>query len=381
MMKLCLFLTYGMSLERWDQLGILERELALYEKLAGLGVRISLFTYGNQKDLSYETRFPSFKIFPAYADLRKPSSRVVRFFQSLGFAKRYKTFFEEHDLFKTNQLWGVWIPLQVQKMLKKPLIFRAGYEAYLFAILGKSPRLVKVVTYFFSRKAYRQASAVIFSSHSAKQFAERTFKVDASKIYVIPNAVHFDSIPDESLPPSNRTLAIGRLEKQKNLFNAISAAAMTSTGLDILGEGSLKKDLQRFAEETKADVQFFDRVPHHEILKKIQQSSFCLLSSLYEGSPKVLLEMMACGKAVVATRVSGIEEIIQSGITGILTGTSAEEIAQGMRPMIQSPELCREMGDRARRYAKEHFSLEVLKDREYQLYQSLIEKKDLAVAL
>ncbi|MSR77606.1 MAG: glycosyltransferase family 1 protein [Candidatus Omnitrophica bacterium] len=377
MMTLCLFLTYGISLKRWDELGILERELALYEKLSKRGIQVSIFTYGDKQDLDYTRRFPGFRIFPAYAHLPKPKNKIGKFFQSLTFAQKFSAFFQEQDLLKTNQMWGAWVPLSVQSRLNKPLILRAGYEAYLFSKLEKVSRIQQMFTYIVSRIAYQKADRIILSSQSAKTFVLKTFPVESSRIDVIPNAVDLSRIPDLSGYPvqlPHRTIIIGRLEEQKNLFNAIAAAATTSIGLDIIGAGSLKEKLEIFAKEKSADVRFLGTMSHSEMIQKISQYLFCLLPSYYEGSPKALLEMMACGRAVIGARVQGIEEIIQDGETGMLTGTSAEEIAQGMRPLIQSPELCREMGAKARRYAEDHFSLEVLQDREYQLYQPFAKK-------
>jgi hypothetical protein len=81
--KLCLFLTYEGSLKKWHESGILDREASLYEGLIKQGAKIAFFTYGNEQDFRYKTRFPEIEIIPAYATVKKFKNRKLAFFQSL----------------------------------------------------------------------------------------------------------------------------------------------------------------------------------------------------------------------------------------------------------------------------------------------------------
>jgi glycosyltransferase involved in cell wall biosynthesis len=70
--------------------------------------------------------------------------------------------------------------------------------------------------------------------------------------------------------------------------------------------------------EVSEQINFVGNLPHDRVLEHMRECLFFALASRAEGLPLVLAEAMACGKAVVATNVDGVPEIVQDGCTGIL---------------------------------------------------------------
>jgi glycosyltransferase involved in cell wall biosynthesis len=92
-----------------------------------------------------------------------------------------------------------------------------------------------------------------------------------------------------------------------------------------------------------------------------------------EGMPTAVLEAMASGKAVVATDVGAVEELVDDGVTGfVVEPENPAAIARAVLRLIQDPELRRRMGDAGRERASEHFDLDRLADLHLHAYRTAI---------
>jgi glycosyltransferase involved in cell wall biosynthesis len=94
------------------------------------------------------------------------------------------------------------------------------------------------------------------------------------------------------------------------------------------------------------------------------------MPSLSEGLPMALLEAMACGKAVIASAVGAIPQMIADRVNGWLIDPADEQgLAAAMRGLIMSPELRASMGREARRTIESRFSAEIMAERHVELYR------------
>ena len=99
---------------------------------------------------------------------------------------------------------------------------------------------------------------------------------------------------------------------------------------------------------------FYKDIP--QILKCMDV--YCL-PSLSEGFNRSLLEAMACGLPVIATRVGGNIEIVQDGVNGLLVPPSnSERLADAIAELLRDREKARNMGFEGRRIVEENFSIE-----------------------
>ncbi len=185
------------------------------------------------------------------------------------------------------------------------------------------------------------------TSHSLQ-----TQGIPAECIYIkpmIPNNINsFFQIERNqiSLEQPVSLLFIGRLEKQENLtmladvFKIISSYFCNKIELKIVGEGSekylLRKRLQR--NKIEKNVRFLGWIHHSEITKVFAESEIFVLTSLYEGYPRVLMEAAASGMPTVATAVSGSDESIIDGKTGyIIPINDINAFADKVAYLIRNP--------------------------------------------
>jgi glycosyltransferase involved in cell wall biosynthesis len=110
-----------------------------------------------------------------------------------------------------------------------------------------------------------------------------------------------------------------------------------------------------------------------DILSMYGQVNVFALSSLSEGLPNVILESMAIGLPVVATRVGGLPEIIDDGRTGILVEPRAHSaLAAGIVRLLRDGEFSREVARQAREDVYHRFSPDVQTERLLDVYRKAI---------
>ena len=165
--------------------------------------------------------------------------------------------------------------------------------------------------------------------------------IDTKKFY--PNKV-IRNDSRKKLEIQNETRAIlfvGRLEEIKRVDRIIASLEFLNDGkengryqLFIAGDGTLRRDLERLVikQGLVEDVRFLGYVPHQELPYYYNMADVLVLPSEMEGVPMVILEALASGVPVVASRVGGIPDIIEDGINGI---TLEEVEAQSLSAAIQ----------------------------------------------
>lgn len=376
--RVCLFFTFGMNLCRWDEAGILDREVCLYEKLIEHGVEVAFFTYGDQSEFDYADRLAGIRIIPAWSKWPSPKGKAAKLAASLTVPWIWRRELGHYHLLKTNQMWGAWVPLLARRLIGKPVLLRCGYEAYRHALEEKVPWFTRHMIRWLAKWAYASCDKVALSYQGAADFATKVFGLRQTKVVIQPNYVDthaFRPIPSDVHYP-RRVLFVGRLDKQKqkNLSSLIQAIARSGLGLDIVGQGRLEILLESEARALGADVRFLGVVSNIKLPKIMARYPVFVLPSLYEGNPKVLLEAMSCGMAVIGTDVHGTKDIIRNGVTGLLCGTSSESLAGCIEKLVHNKDLRRSVGIAAREYILEHFSLDRIVLKEMEIYQRVIKE-------
>jgi colanic acid/amylovoran biosynthesis glycosyltransferase len=188
----------------------------------------------------------------------------------------------------------------------------------------------------------------------------------------LPDAAGIDF--ERPLSSPLRVLSVGRFTETKGLKYASRGvkACRAPVALRLIGYGELESELRREALADGANpVEFLGRMPHERVLQSMSTSDVVLLPSVVaesgdmEGIPVALMEAMARGCLVIATRHSGIPELVDSGRSGILVpehspGDIAEALEQIASGAHQVPALRRN----ARAVVERHFNGALL-DREF----------------
>jgi glycosyltransferase involved in cell wall biosynthesis len=117
-------------------------------------------------------------------------------------------------------------------------------------------------------------------------------------------------------------------------------------------------------------VVFMDEMPQQGLAKHIAQSIALVLPSVSEALGRVVFEAMACGTLVIGSKVGGIPEMIQEGITGFLVPPGeVKPLEETLRRVLNDPNEAEKMGRLAQEFAREFFSQRVYQKDYAQLFQ------------
>lgn len=213
--------------------------------------------------------------------------------------------------------------------------------------------------------------------------------VNENKIAVVPNGIDlglFSGKKCEDTDPclrqcglekDNYVLFIGRLSVLKGAQYAIEAfrginKEHPSTKLAIVGKGDYESHLKNLA-RGMGNVVFLGSVNSTKVKRILYENSLLVVvPSFYEALPMVVLEAMACSKAVVASNVGGIPLLVRNGKSGFLAKPGdSKDLERLINILCEDGKLRESMGSFGRRLVEKEFSVDRMVDRTLKVYESL----------
>jgi len=217
---------------------------------------------------------------------------------------------------------------------------------------------------------WRAARFVLVNASAVGDAHGRERGLPAEKVVVVPNGVPDD--PARALPMGSSTSftigTLGRLSRLKGVHHLIAASSRLAVSgvpvhLAIAGDGSEANALRDLAASSGiADrVRFEGFVPDERAGEFLAGLDVFVLASLTEGLPFTVMEAMRAGLPIVASRVGGVPEMIEDGVSGILYDAGDEmALATALERLWRDPELARRLGIASRRRYEERFTLEAM---------------------
>ena len=254
----------------------------------------------------------------------------------------------------------------------KPVIF-GGECMFLYKMLPhvKDETITAELNHYkawfdYTQQFVKDLDYRIFSTPQIKRDAEQQYKTNGvpekyyKNLYFIDNTIDIPPF----IPVNNPVLEVifvGRGSPQKRVHIAAKIAQiMCETKKNI--HFSFVGDVENFIpEEARPYCQLYGSITDKNILNDLYlKSDVLLLTSLYEGLPIVVMEMMARGRVVVSTAIDGIPDYIRHNENGfLLTGNDEDNlISQGVECLsllLENPELRERLGKKNYEEAIAHF--------------------------
>ncbi len=178
--------------------------------------------------------------------------------------------------------------------------------------------------------------------------------------------------PDSKPWDTPLLLSVGQLKEKKGLAYLIKACRILkdrgyNLECQIVGEGPLRPALEAQIRQLSLEdaVTLCGALPHPEVIEKYRQATLFVLPCVVsangdrDGIPNVILEAMAMQVAVVSTRHSGIPEVVEDGVNGLLVPPADEvALAEALAQLLDDPERRCQLGQRGRQTVIEKFSVE-----------------------
>jgi glycosyltransferase involved in cell wall biosynthesis len=236
----------------------------------------------------------------------------------------------------------------------------------------------------FVRRICRWADHVVaISSETAREIREL---VDVP-VEVIPYTTPFPGHPAPralSAPGGKQRtiLFIGRLVELKGLAYLIEAAARLDGRVPVrivaIGIGPERQRLEALARERNVEVDFRNKVPDAELHQAFVTSDLLVLPSIIdargdtEGLGVALLDAMSYGIPAIASRVGGIPDIIEDGVSGLLVPPAdPQALANAIARLAGDPAYAKRLADAGRERLRSHFSWDVITARWDAVYRTV----------
>lgn len=230
-------------------------------------------------------------------------------------------------------------------------------------------------------------------SADLQHWLQHVVHIPARKLQLVPNGVdteRFTARPEHCttqspfpFPPDSIVLGtVGRLQAVKDHHCLIDAFAQLRTlvpelahrlRLVIVGDGPCSAALHQQVQALELHDVVWLPGARDDIALLMRHLSVFVMSSIAEGTPVTILEAMASGLPVVATRVGGIPEVVQPGHTGLLVDAQdALALANAMATYCVQPTLAKQHGAHGRARVEAHFSIKTTVATYLALYDQLL---------
>jgi len=334
--------------------------------MEGHGITLS-FEQGKSElelGLSYDV-----EVFIGYGDENWQNSKYFRTYKMpLQFLPLYS---------KAHRLWfNVWAYFAVKKNHKKTpydVIHLHGdfVEAFFGGKLSKKLGIPAVLTIHagLNKRLLRPKNAKYFKNISkiicvSQEIANdlKSIDVPEKKLAVISsgiNLVEFKNADENKIAdlrnqyPKPIIISIGVLRPAKGFKYLIDAFKIIKekfgeATLIIIGDGSDRAELEKQVENTSG-IYFLGRQDHVRVIEYLKAADIFVLASIFmkgdrEGTSNSIMDAMAAGLPVVATKVGGNPYLVKEGINGFLVeDKNSNELAGAMIKLIDNPEICEKM--------------------------------------
>ena len=183
--------------------------------------------------------------------------------------------------------------------------------------------------------------------------------IPADRVHVIPpgyDPALFAKAVADPFPglPRPRVAYLGRLAPQKDVGTLLEAFALLPAGAQLLlvGDGPDRAALARRAQAFGSRVHFTGFVPHARVPAILRHADMLVLPSVYEDLSSALIEAMAAGLPVVATRVGGTADLVHDSVNGLLVAPGdPAALAAAISRVLTGPAAAARLSAAARRTA------------------------------
>ncbi len=277
------------------------------------------------------------------------------------------------DIIHAHWVANGFVGMLLKWINRKPLIITIhGSDAYYFSRNTIFKRIARFIL--------KRADHVIVVN---KEIETLLFAIgiDSSTITVIHNGVPYmeDFLNIPILHKSNnRLLWVGRFSAEKNPLYAVQIfqkvlKSIPSAHLTMVGDGPEQKACRQYSEKHSLGdhITFAGKKDHRDIPEIFSQHSILMLTSHREGLPLTILESLAAGRPVVATRVGGIPEVVQENSSGYtIQVNDLDAFSKHILDLLQNHNKYNQFAERAREFVRKNHTWDKIANDTEKIYQT-----------
>lgn len=252
-----------------------------------------------------------------------------------------------------------------------PAVFTVHGWAFTEGVSGRARLLYRCIEKLMAPLAAR----IITVSKYDKELALSSGVAEDSSLTVIHNGIPDIRSTCIRERGAVKLIMVARFDAQKNqrlLLKALASLKDCSWHMDFVGDGRLLEVSKEYASE----LGLTDRVSflgvRMDVGKLISQADVLLLISNWEGFPLTILEGMRAGLPVIASRVGGVAEAVEDGVTGFLIGREDESgLVEAIRELVDNEALRLSFGKNGRERYEREFTFDRMLEKTVAVYHEL----------
>lgn len=261
-------------------------------------------------------------------------------------------------------------------------LFPSGYYAAIASLFSKSVKLIYTEHNVFNRRRkykfirpierfiYKRFNVIIAVGNIVRAELIKWLPSINNKVITIPNAIPIEYC-SETANKDIDILFVGRLEKVKGVDILLKAVKKLNGNYKtvIVGDGSERKNLECLANELELNDNVSFTGIRYDVIDFMCRAKVFVLPSRWEGIPLTLLEAMSLGLPVIATKVGGNTELINSNENGVLVEPdNIREFVDNIKLLMGNTFLRDQLGDKAKKKLAEKFSIDAHVDKLINIY-------------
>ena len=235
-----------------------------------------------------------------------------------------------------------------------------------------------IATYVAARTCKKKLKLVdrfIAVSSFVKEVYCKHLGLSQDKVEMIPN--FYDADREEQGEqaalafPSDFMLFVGTVSAHKGVNILLEAYRKLGSQTKLVLIGSTHPD---YRYESTEGIEVIKDAPHEVVMQAMSRCRFAVFPSIWpDPCPTVAFEAMSRSKALIASDIGGLKDIVLDGETGLLVPPNdSKKLAGAISHLLERPELAAEMGERGYERFKEHYTPEVVIPRIADVYESLV---------
>ena len=305
-----------------------------------------------------------------------------------------------------NDIRALWVVLKSVREFDPDIISahstKAGYAARFSSVLLRKPAIFTAHGWAFGeghgrwqrkiiglmeKLAARATAKIICVSDYDRDMALKHGIASPDKLVVVHNGVRPRAFLEADpravraeLDLAGRTVItiVARLAPQKDPLTLLRAWQLCRghNVLLIVGDGELRGEVSRFISNNGLTHSVILAGEREDVPEILAASDAFVLSSRWEGLPYTIIEAMIAELPVVATRVGGVPELVEDGVTGFLVPVgNPRALAEALQKVLDGSELRHRMGHAGREKALREFSLDDMLRKTRQVYEEVLQKR------
>jgi glycosyltransferase involved in cell wall biosynthesis len=245
---------------------------------------------------------------------------------------------------------------------------------------------------WYFRQVVRLTNGMITLSTEWDQLKEI---VPGCRVYYLPNAIDlakYQGVYEQKKLVGHtdrplKMLYLGYLGTEKGTYDLLEAARETAAKnvpvtYDLIGDDLQPGDVEKIKKQVQDDnlTDTFHVLPFADGPRKVEalcNADVFVYPSYSEGMPMAVIEAMACGLPVIATRVGGLPDLVSDGVNGLLVEPRhPDQLASAIQRLCSNPELRSSMEKNSFKRAFEEYDMEVLVSRLVSIYSKALKSKE-----